>query len=632
MATQTIEVGANLDFDLLVSEAAPLASLIQRFGRVNRLGRWAPQRSLVIHAGFAHGEDDPIYGRATAATWRHLLDSAAGAPVESTWNLTGFELPPDAHLDLGLRPASALTDAASPDTRLAEPFVPTLLAAHVERWSRTSPAPWPDQDVGPFLHGVQYEAPTVSVAWRAMPPGLQSTVASRDHGDVDPVAAVWRAWLDVVRPTTWEFVDIPIWELRGLLSGAPTLDPTSDLEVTGQVGETASDFHQGGDVLGVVYGGPDEQPRLVLGPDDVRVGDRVILDAGVGGHDAWGWTGERKDPDDPPVPDIADLNPARRRATLRLSPTVLRSLVHPDRVEQLERMVGQLQDAEDQEPVQAALVEALPEVLDIPERAAERLRRVEQSDLMATGLTEHVRGEPFPIIILAVPELEGHEDIDVDQISDDDALSSSTTVRPQTLDAHGAEVGLLAQQLAQNLRLADRLCRAVATAGRWHDLGKVDRRFQVMLFDGDELAAGAAEQPRAKSGRSPTDPIARRAFWWSGLPTGFRHEAVSARLVDELLAASPELTEDLDADLVRHLVVSHHGHGRPLLPPLRDPDAPPVCVTVNGVEVKVDGVHQGDWGQPARFEALNARYGWWGLPLLETMVRMADMRCSEVAR
>lgn len=47
VATQTLEVGVDVDFRSLVTELAPASSLAQRFGRVNRLGRYEDS-SLVL--------------------------------------------------------------------------------------------------------------------------------------------------------------------------------------------------------------------------------------------------------------------------------------------------------------------------------------------------------------------------------------------------------------------------------------------------------------------------------------------------------------------------------------------------------------------------------------------------------
>lgn len=70
VATQTLEVGADLDFDALVTECASLDALRQRFGRLNRMGRPIDARAAVLIRTdqTESTEDDPVYGSALANT------------------------------------------------------------------------------------------------------------------------------------------------------------------------------------------------------------------------------------------------------------------------------------------------------------------------------------------------------------------------------------------------------------------------------------------------------------------------------------------------------------------------------------------------------------------------------------
>lgn len=207
--------------------------------------------------------------------------------------------------------------------------------------------------------------------------------------------------------------------------------------------------------------------------------------------------------------------------------------------------------------------------------------------------------------------------------------------RQVTLRTHHTNVGDRARDIAHALGLPAELSSAVETAARWHDLGKAEPRFQAMLCGGDPYEAMLVEEPLAKSGMNPVNRSAYRAARQrSGLPSGARHEAWSAALVSEHLTEAAD-AYSLDADLVVHLVASHHGYARPWLPAVVDRRPRDVEVLLvdsvtdaTGTKVSVSSGATVDFDHPARFARLNERYGRWGLALLESVVRCADMTVS----
>lgn len=86
VATQTLEVGIDVDFADLVTELAPASSLAQRFGRVNRLGRRTDSKVVVIGptSGDSVKKDAPPYKAvdlSNAYGWLEVLNGAENPSV-----------------------------------------------------------------------------------------------------------------------------------------------------------------------------------------------------------------------------------------------------------------------------------------------------------------------------------------------------------------------------------------------------------------------------------------------------------------------------------------------------------------------------------------------------------------------
>jgi CRISPR-associated endonuclease/helicase Cas3 len=80
VATQAVEVSLNVDFDALHTSGAPLESLIQRFGRVNRLGDLAAAAPVVVH--------EPEYGPRRGSPAGEYADTVYEAePARLAWEI-----------------------------------------------------------------------------------------------------------------------------------------------------------------------------------------------------------------------------------------------------------------------------------------------------------------------------------------------------------------------------------------------------------------------------------------------------------------------------------------------------------------------------------------------------------------
>ena len=540
VATQTLEVGADIDAEYLVTEGCGVRALTQRLGRLNRLGRFPRARATYVHVPPTNAAQGTwaVYGSEPATVLDRLQKSLAGDDLRMA--------------NLSPRSVAPVLGPPLDDPGRAPEILPGLLW----EWTKTTTPSEGEAPVEPYFSGIAASRLSVALLWRAHVP--------------DPGRRLWP------RGTDREAIDVRLTEAREALAN-------DDLRRLAPDGVTVEE----------------------VSAKDLHPGDRIVIASDAGHMDRFGWNPDAMDL----VPDASFMNlglPLDALAIRRVCGAELGGLV--------DTALGSVGDDHDIDEAQRskAVAEILGRLRTTPAPAG-------WGEAEWTGfidrLCPHIlepRNE-VPRLPVASPDDEALND-EFDELS-----MGRVAVH---LDAHGHAVGARARKLAERTGLPDDVLEVIERAATLHDIGKADARFQRWL------------DPRRESGPPLAKSDAPRHRWEamrlaSGWPRGGRHEELSARLVRAWLARRPDWGSPLQRDLLIHLVISHHGKGRPLVPPADDDATGAVSAMVEGVPVAADAdLARVDWEQPGRFWRLQEQLGPWGLALLEAIVIRADHAVS----
>lgn len=585
VATQCVEVGADLDVDVLISEACPLDSLRQRLGRLDRLGELGTTDVILVAQKEIEEEkwEDPVYGKTPQAVWNWLQDG---------W-------------DLGITCIQELLKNGSKEDQqkmISKPLdAPVMFPAYLDLWAQTSPEPAVVPEPALFLHGPQRGTPEVQIVWRM---DLEEDLSEQ--------------WADIVSecpPVVGEALSVPLYQARQWLEeNTKASEEGSDWE-----GEATPDEKKQGAKECKPFLRWKGQDSSVLGEisSDLHPGDTIIVPCSRGGCDLWGWNPDPQASD--PVEDLADLARFKAQRT-----PILR--VHPQSPENVLHLFASVLEEKQGEEESDQIGKQIREILNAidPEMISDEALKASLGALKNASSSLEVRSHPCKTGWI----LCGKQRMALVEIDEDDV--SSRLDRPVSLDEHCRDVRNATKEFAEKLHLPNSIAESLKTAGWLHDLGKADPRFQSMLQQGNRFKAlqGGLLAKSAKAPASQRESEEVRIK--SGYPQGARHELLSVRLVES------GNWNAQNKDLLLHLIASHHGRCRPFAPIVDDSAPRSVSLDWDGQKLSTSsdnvlngmGIEHLASGVAERFWSLVRQYGWWGLAYLEACLRLADWKAS----
>ncbi len=641
VGTQTLEAGADFDFDGLVTECASRSALVQRFGRVDRAGILAaagePSKSAIIPR-VASFEDDPVYGNAIGETWKWLNEISTSEKV---------------NFAVGSIPSAGPNAKVDPEPA----FAPLTEPHHVDLWAHTSQPPVFLPDVASRLHGLGERSFDINVVWRA--DVTEQLLADRD---LNGLSTEVNNRLKAVPPRSGECLQISMRAATAWLREIANQGPAEKIvpKVFDAEGAKEPELQRTEHDLAPYAILQEEIWKIDDDYRSLRPGVTIVVPCHYGGLDPhFNW-----DPTSTvDVPDVAEeVALEKGQVVIRLDPSLAdggSGKLKPDRgrasvVELLSNLSEEFDDVQVAKEIRTRILNrrqistAVEPDPDAPPLAKAIDVLVEASSLAQYGGLQVVlvKGGAKPIAVARwrIKESSTNESgkrravssFDENPEDDDDERSfltidvSSTTTSEDfpggqvALRYHLRGVGLWALKFASNLSLPTLVQRDLEIAGLLHDLGKADPRFQAWLNGGSpRIEATLIAKSKDRNDDARTRRLAKKQ---SGYPKGMRHEILSLAMIQNISELQDQAN---DWELVCHLVASHHGWCRPFSPTQRD--LRPVIAatecelyttalsssTAHGLDAFASTIGERYW-------SLTDRYGWFQLAWYESILRLAD--------
>ena len=602
IATQCIEVGAHIDFDLLVSQVAPLDSLRHRFSQLNLSGRPISAQGIIVACRDELGarSTDPIYGAATKATWDWLQDVATDGE-------RGVRV-----VDFGTQAMERyLVDFDAANLRCQVANSPVVMPDHLDQLSQTAPVPITTPEIGLLLHGVPNTG-TVQVIWRQ-----EINLTS------DEAVEYSKETLENTPPDVRECIVLPLVAVRAWLDGEVG-PPIADLEGVPQ-SLARSAAWQPGRRPALRWRRSDGGVTGKINAAELLPGDVIVVPCIYGGIDSLGCPNLKRF-SGPPARDVSEALELRERLRsplVRLDPSSLEFELSESTTESDGALLAEqvwtevwrlaLSARETDDP--GSVAQQLAKIEGMPRSWRRRLKKLANTTGVKVVLPNQVRpwGRAGIMFIDPSPTNDGLYGVSAQYPSTTELHRPQFSNPPLRLDEYLNRFERIINRLATVLPIERWIAPDLALAASLSCGGAEDSRYQAYLRGGDWLSPFLEQEPiMTLTVRFANASAAARARERVGLPERWCHEAaavVHASSCDRLATAR-------DRWLVLWLIGTCFGSGRPLYP-----HADPEHAGPQDLDWLVDGV---DWCQV--FGTLRRRYGWWGLAYLEAVFRLAEHR------